>query len=57
MAIRVELNKESVQDALQKSIDSAKRLQNSTRNPQFKALADQQLRELTQALNTLTEVK
>jgi len=57
MATRVDLNKETVAEALQKSIDSAKRGQNTTKNPQFKELYTRQLAELQTAMNTLSEIK
>lgn len=57
MATRVELPKEAVAEALTKSLDSARRGQNTSKNPQFKALYEKQMLELQTALNTLTEIK
>jgi len=57
MAIRVELHKEAVTEALTKSLDSAKRGKNTTKNPKFTILYEQQIHELQTALNTLQEIK
>lgn len=56
MAIRVELDKDSVKAALTAAIASAKRAMNSSK-PQFKELHEKDIAQLNNAINTLQEIK
>lgn len=57
MPTRVELHKDQVRAALEQSLASCKRMLNSGKNPAFKPIIEQDIKALSDAINTLTEIK
>lgn len=57
MALRVDLARPQLEQALQGAIASAKRGQNNSKSPDFKVLYEKDLAALQHAYNTITEIK
>lgn len=57
MAVRIELHKNYVQQALEAAIASLKRSTTKQLNPAMKDLIDKDIAAISHALNTITEVK
>lgn len=57
MAVRVETTLENVKGALQKALDSAKRMHNTSTKTLFKEIYLKEIDELQRAINTLSEIK
>ena len=57
MAIRIDLNKEAVTQALQQRIDSLTRAKTKALNPLMTEIYEKEIAALTTAKNTLTEIK
>jgi len=57
MATRVDLHRDQVRAALEQALQSAKRGLNTSKNPAFKPIYEQDISLLNNAINTLSEVK
>lgn len=57
MAIRIEIEKTALMNALDLAIASAKRAKNTAKKPQFQILYEQDIIELQKAQGSITEIK
>lgn len=57
MAVKVELSKELVKIAMKKHIDSIKRAVTAATNPLIKNALEDELGQITKAMDTMTEIK
>lgn len=57
MAVRLEISKRDIENAIDKEIASLKRAKNTARSPEFEIIYETAINRLTQARANITEIK